>query len=160
MARVIATFFFVGLLKPAPGTWGSAAAALVALPIMLLGGPIWLAFGVALSFALGVWATAREITPSEPDPSRVVIDEVAGQWLALLPVAFMLEALGQGAAFYGASFLAFGAFRLFDIAKPWPVSWADKRHDAWGVMLDDILAGCLAGGCVWAILHVYLSYGV
>ncbi len=82
----IATLFGIGHLRPAPGTWGSLAALPLALLILWAGGPWAL---VAATFAViiaGYVATAAEITIAEPDPGHVVIDEVAGQWVALFPL--------------------------------------------------------------------------
>lgn len=160
MTRLIATFFYVGNLRPAPGTWGSAAALPVAWAILTLGGA-W-AFMIATSavFAIGWWATAEETRgKADHDPSEIVIDEVAGQWLALWPVAI-------GAAHTGAALLelwpgwiaAFALFRLFDIWKPWLVGRADRRGDALGVMLDDIVAGLFAA--IGVIALAALAHGV
>ncbi len=152
ISHLIATFFYVGHLRPAPGTWGSLAALPVAWALHMLGGPMLLAAGAIISFTLGVWATAQETKGKDDhDPSEIVIDEVAGQWLAFLPVSI-------GAAHAGADLLAlwpgwvtaFVAFRFFDILKPGPIGWADRRNDAFGVMLDDIFAGIAAALCVMA----------
>ncbi len=97
----------------------------------------------------GVWAAGVYIRLSgAPDPRPVVVDEVAGQWLALLPAA--LDPLHFA--------IGFLLFRLFDIAKLWPVSWADRSlHGGLGVMLDDILAGAYAGFGLW--LFIFLTRG-
>jgi phosphatidylglycerophosphatase A len=97
---------------------------------------------------LGWWAVAGE---GGDDAGEYVIDEVAGQWIALWPVSI-------GAAHAGADILAlwpgwvvaFLAFRLFDIWKPGPIGWADRQKGATGVMLDDLLAGVTAAVCVGA----------
>ncbi len=146
MSHLIATFFYVGHLRPAPGTWGSLAALPVAWITYLVTGPYGLTLAVAIVFALGWWATAVETQgKADHDPSEIVIDEVAGQWIALLPIAF-------GAANNGVSILAlwpgwvaaFVLFRLFDIWKPGPIGWADRQQGPLGVMLDDAIAGLLA----------------
>ncbi|MEL6914956.1 MAG: phosphatidylglycerophosphatase A [Pseudomonadota bacterium] len=145
LARAIATFGYVGCLRPAPGTWGSLVAALLAPVLHLVGGWPLLAAMAALAFAVGLWAARRETGPGREDPSEIVIDEVAGQWIALLPWALFMppdgplsgEALGWVAA-------AFLAFRLFDIWKPWLVGRMDARHDAFGLMADDAVAGVFA----------------
>jgi phosphatidylglycerophosphatase A len=89
-----------------------------------------------LVFLIGWWAAERYIKGSGiADPGPVVIDEVAGQWLTLLftPQDPWLFVSG------------FGLFRLFDILKPWPVSWADRRlPGGFGVMADDVLAALYA----------------
>ncbi len=97
--------------------------------------------------AAGFWAVARELAdrPGD-DPAEFVIDEVAGQWLALIFPAAALWAQGwQGFLPWPAPLAAFVFFRLFDIRKPWLVGRADRRHDAAGVMLDDLWAGLFAG---------------
>ena len=146
MNRLIATFFFSGYLKPAPGTWGSLAGLLAAYPVIHWLGIWGLAIGAFALFWIGLFATQSMTAGTDNhDPSEIVIDEVVGIWITLLPVA------------YGASFMdidvlrlwpgwiaAFIFFRLFDITKPWLVGWADKKDDAMGVMLDDVIAGVFA----------------
>lgn len=158
MTRLIATWFYSGNLRPAPGTWGSLAALPFGWLIYTATGPFGFVLATALVFALGLWATRVETAgKTDHDPSEIVVDEVVGQWIALLPVAF-------GAARAGADVLAlwpgilagFLLFRLFDIWKPGPVGWADRRGDAMGVMLDDVIAGVLAAvgvGLLAAIAH-------
>ena len=144
--RIIATFFGAGLLRPAPGTWGTLAALPVALVLHVLGGFWLLALATVLAFAIGWWATQVETAGlSDPDPSEIVIDEVAGMWLALWPVS--LGAMVQGVpvtALWPGWVVAFLAFRAFDIWKPGPVGLADRMHTPLGVMLDDIIAGAMA----------------
>lgn len=151
-AALIATFFGAGLLKPASGTWGSLAALPPGLLIADAYGAPGLMLGTVLAYGLGHWASAAwidgapnsadEERNADKDPSPIVIDEVAGMWLTLVPLTLFgaaLTPLGVAAAF--------ALFRLFDITKPWPVSWADKQlNGATGVMLDDILAG------IWAAI--------
>ena len=146
MSRIIATYFLIGYLRPASGTWGSAAAIPAAWLIFILGGWQLLALGSVAIFLLGWWATKNHIAGGgDHDPSEVVIDEVVGQWIALLPIAI-------GASHANVSFwalwpgiaVAFFGFRLFDIWKPGPIGWADRRGDALGVMLDDVFAGIAA----------------
>jgi phosphatidylglycerophosphatase A len=93
--------------------------------------------------ALGVWASGRYCAATEqPDSGEVVIDEVAGQWLALVFAA------PDNAWHFLAAFLL---FRFFDIAKPWPASWAqDHLPGGWGVMMDDIVAGLYAAAALYA----------
>ena len=147
MSRLIAIFFGVGLLRPAPGTWGSLAAILLGLLIdRYLGFPVLVLATLAVTLA-GFWAVRRELAqrPGD-DPSEFVIDEVAGQWLALLFSAAAFWARGhEGFLPWPAPLAAFAFFRLFDIWKPWLVGRADRRHDADGVMLDDLWAGLFAG---------------
>lgn len=145
MSRMIATVGGVGLLKPAPGTWGSAVGLLLGVLVHMLGG-FWLLLVATVAVtALGYWAVAAEVGDSEDDPSEFVIDEVAGQWVALWPVSFGAWMMGADIwALYPGLITAFLAFRLFDIAKPGPVGWADRQHGAFGIMADDVIAGWLA----------------
>ncbi|HEV8033456.1 phosphatidylglycerophosphatase A [Yoonia sp.] len=146
MTHLIATFFYVGHIRPAPGTWGSLAALPAGWAIYTLFGPWGLIAGIVLSYVLGVWATGVETKGKDNhDPSEIVIDEVCGQWIALLPLAF-------GAARTDVDILllwpgwvaAFALFRLFDITKWGPIGWADRMHGPTGVMLDDVIAGIFA----------------
>ena len=145
MIRAINTVGFVGLLRPAPGTWGSAVAVPLAWGLHALGGFSLLAAATVLVAALGLWSVGQAIGAGHDDPPEIVIDEVAGQWLALWPVSLGAERVGAGFwDLYPGVIAAFLAFRLFDIWKPGPVGWADRRGGASGVMLDDLVAGLFA----------------
>ena len=133
------TWFGAGFSYHAPGTVGSLNALPMAVLIAWLGGGRALAVAALVPFALGMFYTERYLRsqPEVKDPQWIVIDEVVGLWmtLAVVPLNFIWYALG------------FLFFRLFDIFKPWPVSWADRRAPgAWGIMLDDVLAGLYAAG--------------
>lgn len=130
----VASLLGIGRLRPAPGTWASAAV----LPLALLG-PWWcLALGLLFSL-LGIWAVSR-LPEAREDPGWVVADEAAGQCLALAALPAGASALWVLAGF--------ALFRLLDILKPGPVGWADRMEGSLGVMLDDILAGLLAGAAL------------
>lgn len=130
----IASGLGVGAAPRAPGTAGSILGLIIGLLLLRGGGMLTLIVGVIALSALGLWAIKRT-NAERDDPGWVVIDEVAGQMIALL---------GLGAGGWFAAILAFGLFRLFDIWKPGPVGWADARHDALGIMADDWIAGLLA----------------
>ena len=157
MSKIIATFFYVGHIRPAPGTWGSLAALPFAWIIITYSGLYGLIFACGIVYALGLWATKMETAGKENhDPSEIVIDEVVGQWIALLPIASIVTSRGLDAlALWPGWITAFALFRLFDITKPWLVGWADKRDDATGVMLDDVIAGIFAAICVVIIGGLY-----
>ncbi|MEM8773885.1 MAG: phosphatidylglycerophosphatase A [Pseudomonadota bacterium] len=157
---IITSFFGAGFLRPAPGTWGSLAALPTAWVLHVAGGPILLIFGAVAAFALGWWATAQETKgKSDHDPSEIVIDEVLGQWIALLPVSVGASHSGVGMLDLWPGWVsAFVLFRLFDIWKPGPVGWADRRNDALGVMLDDVMAGLLAA--VGVLAFAGIAYGI
>jgi phosphatidylglycerophosphatase A len=149
MIGAIVTFFGVGHLRPAPGTWGSAAAVALAVLAYEAGAALLVPVGMVLATLIGFWAVPRAIAGREnSDPSEIVIDEVAGQWLALCFTVLPLWRHGVDSLFLGAWpgwVMPFLLFRLFDIWKPWLVGRADRRGDAAGVMLDDLWAGLFAG---------------
>lgn len=157
MIRTITTVFGLGYLRPASGTWASLVAVLLGWVIdRFLGFPVLLAATVAVT-ALGFWAIAVDLKdrPTD-DPSEIVIDEIAGQWLALLFVAAPFWHRGwEGFLPWPAPLAVFVFFRLFDIRKPWLVGRADRRHDPAGVMLDDLWAGLFAGVAAIAAAALY-----
>ena len=127
-AHAVAALGGIGHLRPAPGSWASAAV----LPLALL--PGWACLLAAALFTLaGCWALAR-LPAAREDPSWVVVDEAAGMSLAL-------AAAPPG--WWGA-LLAFLLFRALDVGKPGPVGWADRHAGTLGVMGDDLIAGALA----------------
>lgn len=160
-ARRVATVGGVGYLRPASGTWASALAVALGVLIHGIGSfPLLLAATVAVTVA-GFWAVKAALPAmASSDPSEIVIDEVAGQWIALLAPSFGFWMMGLDSwRFPYPGWLgAFLAFRLFDIWKPWIVGRADRRGDAVGVMLDDLLAGLLAGILVMVLAG--LAHGV
>lgn len=162
MSRWLSIFFGVGLMRPAPGTWGSAAAILLGLMIDRTFGVFALLGATVVITALGFWACGRELRDRPgADPGEIVIDEVAGQWIALLFPAFAFWHRGLDDWAYVAWpgwVAAFLFFRLFDIWKPWIIGWADRREDAAGVMLDDLIAGVFAGLAV--VLAAGIAHGV
>ena len=157
LAHLIATVFYVGHMKPAPGTWGSLIALPIGFAIYQIGG-FWLfALAIPIGFLKGWWAT-QQMTKGRDnhDPSEIVIDEVIGQWIALLPVFYGVWLMDISAlALWPGWVAAFILFRAFDITKPWLVGWADRRDDALGVMLDDVIAGVFAAICVVALAALF-----
>ncbi|MGE0255543.1 MAG: phosphatidylglycerophosphatase A [Alphaproteobacteria bacterium] len=152
VAALLATAGGVGRLPVAPGTWGSALAVLLAATVASLGGPQWGATALALAavslFPFGVWAaTQHAATTGITDPGEVVVDEVVGQWIALLPVVYDWR-------WYP---VAFALFRVFDIWKPWPCRALEKLPAGTGIMADDIAAGAWAGACVLALVLLFGS---
>ena len=131
--RFIASGFGAGWAPKAPGTFGSLVGLAIGC-LLLLAGHLAVLAGIITATALGLYAI-RQLPESGQDPGWIVIDEIAGQMLPLLAL--------HGLSLWGA-LGAFALFRLFDIWKPWPVSWADQRKDALGIMGDDLIAGLLA----------------
>lgn len=167
----LATMFGVGNMKTAPGTWGSAVAALLAYPLLLLPmGWIAMAAGVGILVLLGskaaqAYMEAHRIKEEKVvhDPKHIVVDEWAGQWLTysvfhgwLLGIAGSPAAGNELVQLMGGLphylFFGFVLFRFFDILKPWPIGMADRRvKGGFGVMFDDLLAGIFAGTVLFAI---------
>ena len=150
-ATLVGTFFGIGRMRPGPGTWGSAATVILwaALAYALapsLRTPVAVALAVVVTL-VGIPAATRVASGSgRKDPQFVVIDEVAGQLVALLAVPLAWK-----------SFLAaFILFRVFDIVKPPPVRQLEALPEGAGIVLDDIAAGLYALG----VVHLFLHFGV
>jgi phosphatidylglycerophosphatase A len=151
-AWTVATFFGAGFGKPGPGTWGSVAAVLLwaayawglhPAPQTLL---LALLTGIALTLVLGIPAAtivARE--SGRKDPQFVVVDEVSGQWIALLFSPFD----------WRHALIALVLFRLFDITKPFPVRQLESLPAGWGIVFDDVAAGLYALG-VASLLRIWI----
>lgn len=140
----LACGFGSGLAPVAQGTFGSLAALLPWLGLRLL--PAWaylLALGIG--FAIGVRACTVAGGALRVDDHRALVwDEFIGQWLALFPL--LLPALVPATGFrWWMPVAGFALFRLFDVWKPWPIGWLDRRvKGGLGVMIDDVVAGAIA----------------
>ena len=169
VALAVATLGPVGRLPKAPGTWGSAAALLLA-PFVFNPLPLPWRLGVlALILVLGAWAAARaEVLLGEKDPGCVVVDELLGQWTAFAPfhlatglaTGLTTGLTGWASSWNGATplelLVLFGLFRFFDILKPWPIRSVEAGvPGGLGVMLDDLVAGLFAAG-VFTLLRLFL----
>jgi phosphatidylglycerophosphatase A len=151
LAMLIATFFGIGRLRPGPGTWASAATVL-----------LWAAFAQALApslrtpFVIGLVlfailvgipsATRVARATGITDPQFVVIDEVAGQLVALISVPLTWKS-------FVASFIL---FRVFDILKPFPVRQLERLPEGTGIVVDDLGAGAYAV----AVMHLLMHFGL
>ena len=167
VAFTLATWFGVGFLPVAPGTWASISTIVIFVLFSCLDMEGQFLFGVSASVLilllfLGIWASDRsEKILGKKDDGRIVIDEVFGQSLALFPlianfVFSPLESFFWNASSVAAVVTAFVAFRCFDITKLGPVGWADRRVSGGvGVMLDDLIAGVMAAVCVTAVLFAF-----
>ncbi len=147
----VATFFGIGYGKPGPGTWGSVAAVLLWAAFGWFAQPTAhtlhhaLVIGILLSIVAGVPAAtiaAREA--AREDPGFVVIDEVTGQWIAL--IGCPLE--------WRHALIALVLFRIFDITKPFPARQLENLPEGWGIVFDDVAAGLYAWG-VAALLRIW-----
>lgn len=145
LAKIIASFFYVGFIPVASGTFGSAAAFSIYFGLIHFPGIAIYLSAILLISAAGIWAAGRaEIDSKIVDPGFVVIDEVAGQLITLflIPVSWTNAIAG------------FLIFRLMDILKPFPAGRAEKMHGGWGIMLDDVIAGIYAN----LVLQVFVYF--
>ena len=144
-----------GMARPAPGTWGSLLGLALGLPMHMagFGAPAFVALTVVLTILSSLSIGQIEKMTGIHDAPEIIIDEVAGQWLAMIPVLAFAPSL----ALY---LLAFLLFRLFDVLKPWPIIWLDRHvGGGFGVMVDDLAAGILAGISIWLLLTAGLLDG-
>jgi phosphatidylglycerophosphatase A len=140
-AWLAGTFFGIGLIRPGPGTWASLAATVLwffaARAAHLSPAAVASATLVAAAVATLIGIPAASVVARESgreDPGHVVIDEVAGQWIALALTPIDLRH----------ALLAFAFFRLFDITKPAPARQLERLHGGLGIMMDDVAAGIYA----------------
>ena len=156
-SHIFATLFGVGLLPFAPGTWGS----LVGL-ILFFYTNIYLSINVEffylllmviiLSAILACYFATKDLSDIEKDQKSIVIDELAGVWIAFIPVSGIV----MMQEFLTYSVLAFLLFRFFDIWKPYPIGRIDNKIKNYlGVVLDDLVAGLYAAITVWLILILF-----
>jgi phosphatidylglycerophosphatase A len=151
IALTIATFFGVGFLPVAPGTYGTAAAIPLAWWMSHYSTP-WQLFTATVVTLVGIWAaalTGRYL--GVVDASQIVVDEVAGLLVTMIGVPFTWQTALAG----------FLLFRLFDITKPWPAWYFDRKvKNGAGVVLDDIAAGIYSRGCLALLALVAPSWFV
>jgi phosphatidylglycerophosphatase A len=157
--KLLMSGFGTGFLPIAPGTWGSAAAAVIWLAGAAMldragVGPWWIvaatliaiAAASAICVAFGPYAIALW---NRKDPSHVVIDEFAGQWVTLLPVAFLRPGSKQQLL---AAVVAFVFFRVCDVIKPPPARQAEALPAGVGILTDDLMAGVYAALGTWLVI--------
>ncbi len=146
IAWLIATFFGVGLIPFAPGTFATLAAVPVYLAGQLAGGPLTV-LALLISFTVAGVAAAGTMQTrlGYHDPSEVVVDEVAGYLLTMLYVPASPWTVAAG----------FLLFRAFDVIKPWPASAAERLPGGWGIMADDIVCGLMANVFIQAGLYLW-----
>lgn len=158
-ARLIATVGGLGDALPAPGTTAGSLPAVIAWwiaarlapdPGVAVGG---LAVATVLASAVGTWAAGFEARRrGRHDPGPVVIDEVVGQWACILAAAAITGT--DAVRSIPAVVLGFLAFRVLDIVKPWPIRRLERLPGGFGIMLDDVAAGVVAGLVVGVVLRL------
>ena len=156
-SHIFATLFGVGLLPFAPGTWGSLFGLILFfytnIYLSINVQFFYLLLLVIIIFAILVcYFATKELSDNEKDQKSIVIDELAGVWIAFIPVSGIV--MMQDFLTY--SVLAFLLFRVFDIWKPYPIGYIDKRIKNYlGVVLDDLVAGLYAAITIWLILILF-----
>ncbi len=150
-AKIIATFFAVGLSKKAPGTMGTLAAVPLAV-LLLWAGPLWMMAFILFLLPVAIYAAdIHQKNLAVEDPQEIVIDEVFGFLIAMtwLPMTWQSFTFG------------FCLFRLLDIWKPFPIGYLDKHvGGGFGVMADDIAAGLIANVILQVIYTKTMWLGV
>ena len=160
---VIATLGGVGFTPKIPGTAGSLLALVPILLLVSIDNNYNMAFilgiGIALSFLLGLWSVPVMEAHWGNDPGCVVIDELLGMWAVLLftvLIPIFSPSLPQLTVWMMVGFVL---FRLFDIAKPFPISWLNGQKGAFFVMIDDVLAGIYACGGLFLLWLIWQQFG-
>ncbi len=154
-AFLISTLFYSGYFPKAPGTFGS----LVSLPVIFVicynFGLYGLILTILVSFVIAFFAVKKVLHYTEHDPSFIVIDEFIGQSVTFLFVADKLRDDYNWMLY----FIGFVLFRIFDVTKPFPVSYADKKiKNSLGVILDDVFAGIYAALILLFFVYVYRGF--
>lgn len=155
-----------GLPRRAPGTWGTVGGLIVALPLLSLGFIPFLILTI-LSCVIGVWICGRtsDLMGGHDNP-HIVWDEWAGMWITLLPLSYLgvfehhfWQQITHQPSLFISIILGFILFRFFDIIKPPPIGWADKKVAGGpGIMLDDIIAGIMAAAVWTLIIYALVRY--
>lgn len=148
--RLIATSLATGYLPLMPGTWAAMLAIILWLPLYVWGTPTVNLIVTVVATLLVTWAGTKASTISErywgKDPVIANVDEVVGQWIALIPLY-----MGHGVIPWWEIVVALALFRLFDIFKPFGIRSLERYKGGWGMMIDDIASGLIAAAILLAI---------
>ena len=163
MKRLLASCFGLGRLPIAPGTWGSLPVAVI-FGLMCqfhLSGPLITIVMAALALVGSVicvkFAPAAIAATGKDDPGEVVADELAGQAITYLLIPFFIPVILTPVQICVITSGGFLLFRLFDIAKPWPISKLEKLPKGWGILADDLLAGVFAAIVLLIIIFLWMG---
>jgi phosphatidylglycerophosphatase A len=148
--KIIGTGLGLGLIPLAPGTFGALGGLLTGLIILQysLHPAIVLSTLIVLFFFIGVYCAGKHIPEWGNDPSRIVIDEIVGMWIAMIFIPNDIILILS----------AFAAFRFFDIEKPLLIKEAERFRGGWGIMLDDVAAGMLSNVIVHLFIFIKLCF--
>jgi phosphatidylglycerophosphatase A len=156
---LVTSCFGLGRLPVAPGTWGSLPPAIVFGLICQFGGSpaivsiVMAAFVLAGSVVCVRFAPAAIAATGKNDPGEVVADEFAGQAITFLACPFLAMGAASTGQIWAVAAAGFVLFRVFDIAKPWPIHKLENLPEGWGILADDLLAGVFA----WIVLQICIK---
>ena len=162
MKRLLCSCFGLGRLPVAPGTWGSLPPAVIFALLYHLGAPpvsapIVMAILVVVGSVICVkCAPAAIAATGEDDPGEVVADELAGQALTFLSMPLTVSPAFSAGQIWAIAGLGFLVFRVFDIAKPWPIRKLEKFPQGWGILADDLLAGVFGAVVLHLVVWLWL----
>ena len=152
MSHLLSTFFYIGYLRPAPGTWGSLVAIIIAYITVKHTGYLGLSFAILLAVVIGwITITLEASSTGRHDPSEIVIDEVVGQWISVLPLAIWPIIHSKPLLYWA---LAFLVFRILDIRKPSLIGWVDRKNTPLSVILDDVIAGLATAAIICLVILI------
>ena len=162
MQKLFVTFFYSGLLRPAPGTWGSLAGAIVGVGIYYYIGLETLFMASILLFLASISIIdSYEAKSGTHDDGSIVIDEVAGVWVSISIALSSWQQLGVDKFGWISVILAFVFFRILDITKPSIIGRLDRNlKGGLGVMSDDMVAGLFAGLIAAVCATVWVKFGI
>ncbi|MFT5324051.1 MAG: phosphatidylglycerophosphatase A [Planctomycetaceae bacterium] len=155
LSVTLGTGFGIGFAPFAPGTFGSLLGPPLVWGVLQAGLPLPAVLGIAAVFiAVGIpICTAASAALGKHDPGQVVYDEIAAFWIVFLPHILFGKPIGWLAVIGGFAF-----FRVFDIAKPWPICRLEKLPDGLGIMADDLAAGVFAAACLFTLEEVVARF--
>ena len=151
IVELIATGFYAGKFRSAPGTWGTFVGLLLFLPVAGHRIAFWILFAVILIVSVPVSSIMEKLLHLK-DPQCVVIDEIAGYFVTM--AAIPLAALPSSRTFVFC-IIGFAFFRLFDIWKPFPINKLQDLPSGWGIVVDDLMAGIYANIGLRIIIHFW-----
>jgi phosphatidylglycerophosphatase A len=159
MKRLALSCFGLGRLPIAPGTWGSLLPAIVFGLMCQFGTSPAIVSNVMAALALAASVVCVQFAPAaiaatgKDDPGEVVVDEVAGQAITFLVSPFLALPTASTGQIWSVTAAGFVLFRVFDIAKPWPICRLEKLPKGWGILADDLAAGVFA----WIVLQICIK---
>jgi len=163
MKRLLTSCFGLGWLPLAPGTWGSLPPAIIFGLMCQVGASAGLIMIVMAAMALAGSAVCLKFAPAiiaasgTADPRQIVADEIAGQAITFLAIAFTAVGTLSAKQIWVTAVLGFLLFRVFDIAKFWPIHRLEKLPEGWGVLADDLMAGVYAAIVLVICLRLWIA---